>query len=140
MARGNWVFDPHIGGGKITDAVRQETVARIERHAAAKYAGRYTRLDIRFRGSLCYIDAFTEPEVPSAELLELSGETAELYRERLRSLPTHLCRLRFFSSDRWSVAFYTYSHNKYEPTFFESGSEFGTPEQGFDIGAVYLTD
>ena len=140
MARGIWSFDPHVGGVKATDAVRRETVARIERHAAAKYAGRYTRLDIRFRGSLCYIDAFTEPEVPTAELLELSGETAEQFRERLRSLPTHLCRLRFFSSDRWSVAFYTYSHNKYEPTYFDNGSEFGTPEQGFDIGAVYLTD
>jgi hypothetical protein len=27
---------------------------------------------------------------------------------------------------------------KYEPSFFDSGSWTGTPEEGFEIGAVYL--
>ena len=140
MPRWIWVLDPHSGGGKITDAIRRETIARIERHAAANYAGRYTRLDIRFCAAFCYIDAYTEPGEMSAKMLDLSRETAEEYRERLRALPTHLCRLRFFGIDRWSVAFFPYSHEKYEPTFFDNGSLYGTPEQGFDVGAVYLTD
>jgi hypothetical protein len=59
--------------------------------------------------------------------------------ERLRSTPTHLCRLRHFGPDRWSVAFFTYSNERYEPCFFQSGKPFGTPEEALDIGAVYLT-
>ena len=39
-----------------------------------------------------------------------------------------------------SMAFYTYSHEKYEPCFFDSGSDHGTPEEAFEIGAVYLQD
>ena len=37
-----------------------------------------------------------------------------------------------------TVAFYTYSHERYEPTFFADGTDHGTPEEAFDIGAVYL--
>jgi hypothetical protein len=138
MGGRGWVFNPHVGGSKIPEAVRRETVARLERHAAAKYAGRYSRLDVRFRGSLCYIDAFTEPEEPSAGLLRITGETAEQYRERMRATPLHLCRLRYFTADRWSMAFYTYSNERYEPCAFHNGTFFGTPEEGLDIGAVYL--
>ena len=51
----------------------------------------------------------------------------------------HLCRLRYFAGhQRWSVAFYTYSHERYEPTMFPSGEPFGTPEEGFEVGAIYL--
>ena len=38
----------------------------------------------------------------------------------------------------WSIAFFTYSHQRYEPTLFASGEPFGTPEEGLDVGAVYL--
>jgi len=38
----------------------------------------------------------------------------------------------------WSVAFYTYSHERYEATFFPSGQLYGTPEECLDLGAVYL--
>ena len=37
------------------------------------------------------------------------------------------------------MAFFTYSHERYEPCFFPSGKQFGTPEEAFDVGAVYLT-
>jgi hypothetical protein len=138
MAKRVWVVDPHSGGVKIPETVRRETVARLERHAAAKYAGKYTRLDVRFRGALCYIDAFTEPEEPAEELLRITGETREQFMTRLREAPLHLCRLRHFSKDRWSLAFYKYSDEKYEPCFFHNGTFFGTPEEGLDVGAVYL--
>ncbi len=86
----------------------------------------------------CYIDAYTEPDL-SGKPWAHTGETREQFVERMRSTPTHLCRLRHFTADRWSVAFYTYSHEAYEPTFFASGEDNGTPEEGFDVGAVYLT-
>jgi len=80
------------------------------------YAGTYTRLVLRFRGQFCYIDARMKDEA---------------------SL-THLCRLRHYDRDRWSVSFFAYSSEKYELTILASGDFFGTPEEGFDIGAVYL--
>ncbi len=136
-----WVYDPHSGGKTIPPEVRKRTAARIEKHAQAKYAGKFTRLDIRFRGALCYIDAFTEPDEPDKELLKITRETREQYRERLGNNPLHLCRIRYFGDeDSWSLAFYTYSHERYEPSFFESGKDHGTPEEAFDVGAVYLTD
>ena len=61
--------------------------------------------------------------------------------ERLRTTPVHLCRLRYFGNeDEWSLAFFTYSNEKYSPCVFETGSFFGTPEQAFDVGAMYLRD
>jgi hypothetical protein len=37
------------------------------------------------------------------------------------------------------VDFFTYSHMKYEPCVLMSGEWLGTPEDGLEIGAVYLT-
>ena len=134
-----WVFDPHSGGVKIPPSVQADVRTRLERHAAAHYAGLYSRLDIRFRGALCYMDAFQEPSPPSPDFLKSMGETKEEYMDRLRSCPTHLGRLRYCGGERWSYAFFTYSNEKYEPAIFPSGEWFGTPEEAFDIGASYLT-
>jgi hypothetical protein len=123
---------------KIPPAVRARTVQRIESYAAEHHAGTYTRLGIRFRGALCYVDAYVEPEEPSAELLEVTGETREELLERLRSNPLHLFRLRHFSEDRWSMAFYIYSQETYEPTFFANGTFYGTPEEAFEMSAMFL--
>jgi hypothetical protein len=61
-------------------------------------------------------------------------------RQRLLNTPLHLCRLRYFGDeDRWSLAFFTYSHERYEPCVFDSGEFHGTPEEALDVGAVYLT-
>lgn len=69
------------------------------------------------------------------------GESREEHLARLRSIPTHLCRLRYFGDeDRWSMAFYTYSHETYEPCFFDNGAWHGTPEEAFDTSAVYLNE
>ncbi len=57
--------------------------------------------------------------------------------ERMRKYPLQLCRLRHCSEDRWSVAYYSYSHERYDDTFFESGQDIGTPEEGFEVGAMY---
>ncbi len=75
------------------------------------------RIDVRFRGALCYIDAYRNS----------SGA------------PIHLVRVRYFSGrDAWTLAFYTYSHEKYEPCMFPDGTWHGTLEDAFDVGAVYL--
>jgi hypothetical protein len=132
-----WFRDPHSGGSKIPEALQAQTQQRLLRHATKNYAGSYARLDIRFRGPFCYIDAYQEPD-PAAKPPRGSGETATEFRERLRNTPTHLCRLRYCGNDQWSLAFFTYSHEKYEPCVFGSGSFYGTPEEGLDVGAVYL--
>jgi hypothetical protein len=134
-----WVYDPHAGGVTIPAAVRRRTEERIRAHANAHHAGLFTRLDIRFRGALCYIDAYTEPPAPPAALLRTLGETREQYLERRRNVPLHLCRLRYFGNEEgWSLAFYTYSHDKYEPCTYPDGTHHGTPEEAFEVGAAYL--
>ena len=52
-----WVFDPQSGGVKIPPAVQERTRQRILAYAEKHYKGKYTRIDVRFRGPLCYIDA-----------------------------------------------------------------------------------
>ena len=136
--RRQWVFSPHSGGVNIPPAVRARTTERIEKYAAQHYAGKYTRLEIRFRGPLCYIDAYIEPEEPSPRMLEVTGETRQQFLQRLRAAPPHLCRLRYFVEDRWSMAFFTYSNERYEPSVFANGSSHGTPEEAFELAAMYL--
>ena len=134
-----WTRSPHSGGSRIPPAVQVQTRQRILAHAAAHYAGSFTRIEVRFRGAFCYIDAYREPDPPTKDLLGTRGETKAQYYERLRNAPIHLCRLRYFAArQRWSAAFYTYSHERYEPALFPSGDVLGTPEEGFDLGAVYL--
>ena len=114
-----WHYNPHVGGVKIPPTVQERTRARILAYAATQYAGRYDRLDVRFRGALCYIDAYRNSS----------------------TRPIHLVRLRYFTGDdRWSFAFYTYSHERYEPSVFPNGTFHGTPEEALAVGAVYLSD
>lgn len=139
MPRKVWVYDPQSGGVKIPEKVQSRIDTRILAHAEKHHAGKYTRIDVRFRGKFCYIDAYTEPYVPEDYDADLYGKSRNEYIERLRNTPTHLCRLRYFGDeDRWSMAFYTYSHETYEPCVFDSGSWHGTPEEAFDTSAVYL--
>lgn len=137
-----WDFDPDSGGVKVPETVKQRTEARLREVAAGEFAGRYTRLDIRFRGVFCSVDVYTEPEPPGPNWPPPNWpETTEQYLERLRNTPTHLCRLRSFGpGDRWSFGFYTYSNERYELSIFPSGDFFGTAEDALRIAAgVYLS-
>ncbi len=140
MPRKQWVRDPNSGGVKIPEAVKTRTKERILRYAEQHFAGRYTRLDIRFRGQFCYIDAYTEPDVSPGWPPPDWPETREEMIERLRDTPTHLCRLRYFGKeDAWGFAFYTYSNEKYELSIFPSGDFYGPPEEAFHVSAeMYL--
>jgi hypothetical protein len=138
MPRGGWVFDTDSGGVKITDPVKRRTEARIRQVAAAEFSGHYTRLDIRFRGQFCYIDAYTEPEALADNWPPPDWpETCDEYIERLRNTPTHLCRLRYFGAD---FGFYAYSSQRYELSMLSSGEFLGTAEEAFPVAAgMYLT-
>jgi hypothetical protein len=138
MPRKVWTFTPHLGGVKISPATQAEVIKRIIDHATKNYAGKFTRLNIKFKGALCYIDAYKEPVIEKGDPPKWMRVTREEYIENLGNTPTHLCRLRHFDKNRWSVAFYTYSNEKYSPCVFPNGDWFGTPEEAFDIGAVYL--
>ena len=140
-ARKQWVFAPDSGGTKITEALKTEIKQRIERVAQRRFKGKYTRLDIRFKGQFCYIDAYKEPQVMKGWPPKDWPETREEFYERLRNTPTHLCRLRYFSDDRWGYAFYTYSHEKYELSVYPNGEFFGKPEDAFVASAeAYLNE
>ena len=142
MARKVWVYDPHSGGVNIPDRIKQRIRQRILDHAESHYSGKFNRIDVRFRGKFCYIDAYLEPFVPVDDYdPDLFGKSREERIEFLRNIPTHLCRLRYFGDDdRWSLAFYTYSHNKYEPCVFNDGNWEGTVEEAFDTSSVYLIE
>ena len=136
-----WVFDPDSGGKKIPEVVKRRTEDRIRRYAEAHFAGRYTRLDIRFRGQFCYIDAYEEPEPLGPNWPPPDWpESREEYLERLRNTPTHLCRLRYFGDEeQWGFAFYSYANERYELSVFPSGEFQGTPEEAFQASAeAYL--
>jgi hypothetical protein len=124
----------------IPEAVRRRTKRRIQDYAEAHHAGRYTRLEIRFRGQFCYIDAYTEPMLPSPDWLVAAwGVTPEEYLERLRKTPTHLCRLRYFGDEeRWEFALFTYSRERYEEAVFPDGDFYGRPEDAFEASTMYL--
>ncbi|PYU92165.1 MAG: hypothetical protein DMG25_12625 [Acidobacteria bacterium] len=111
-----WVFDPQSGGQNIPRAVQEQTRERILAHAAKTRPEKASQVRIRFHGPFCYIDA-QEPDSPYL---------------------MHLCRLRYFRPDNWSLAFYTYSNERYEPCVFGSGDWMGTAEEAFEIGALYL--
>lgn len=139
MAQNMWVFDPQSGGVPIPKSLYSAITQRIQGYAAKKYQGKFNRIDVRFKGRFCYIDACVEPDVPENFNAELYGETREEHIERLRKMPEPLVRLRYFGDiERWTAAFFTYSGERYEPCVFESGEWFGTLEEAFDIGAVYL--
>ncbi len=130
---------PDAGGTTIPSAVRQETERRIRQYAERRYAGTFTRLWVRFHGALCYIDACVVPEPPSRGLLRALRETRQEYVDRLRQLPLHLCRLRYFGGRKiWSMAFYTYSNERYELCTFPNGTFYGSPEEAFEVAAAYL--
>jgi hypothetical protein len=80
---------------------------------------------------------YTEPNV-APDRGPVGGETEVEWIERLRNTPIHLCRIRFLGSEeRWGFAFYTYAHERYEPSFLLTGSPQGTPEEAFATSTLF---
>ena len=123
MALRVWQFNPHAGGRSIPESVRRATTAAIIEHGKQHFAGRYAEIVIRYGAQFCYSEARLEPAPASAA----GSDSLEL------------CRLRFFGPDRWSLAVYSYAHERYEPSVFGDGEFFGRAEDGFDLAAnLYL--
>jgi hypothetical protein len=83
MQRKTWVYDPQSGGIKIPLKIQPLIRQRILQHAAKHYAGKYNRIEVRFRGQFCYIDAYTEPYVPKNHNAKLYGVSREAHIERI---------------------------------------------------------
>jgi hypothetical protein len=125
------------GGKGIPPTVQARLKTRVERYAQQHLSGKFTRIEVNFRGANAYIDLYAEPEGPFGD--PASGETVDQYMERLRNTPTHLCRLGYRGSEEfWRFAFYTYAHDKYEPSFLVTGSPVGTPEDALDTSTMGL--
>jgi hypothetical protein len=139
MSPRQWMFDPDSGGVKIQEAIKSRTENRIRHYAETHLAGRYARLDIRFRAQFCYVDAYTEPELPGPDWPPPDWpESREGYLERLRDTPVHLFRLRYFGNEEeWGFAFYSYANDKYELSVFPTGEFLGTPEVALETAAGF---
>jgi hypothetical protein len=123
-------------GSTIPAGVQARLQARVEQYAREHLAGRYTRIEVAFRGSNAYIDLYTEPEPPFGD--PAPGETREQYMESLRNTPTHLCRLGYQGSEElWRFAFYSYAHERYEPSVMIAGLPVGPPEDALDAATLW---
>lgn len=112
-----WYYNPQTGGTKISERMYDDIRSRILRHGKKLYPKNISTLNVKIKGQFCYVDAH-EPG----------------FKE-----PMHLCRLRYFSAkDEWSLAFYAYSSEKYEPCVLSSGEWCGTLEEAFETGSTYL--
>ena len=110
-----WYLDPQSGGNKIPPIMYENIVTQINSYAAMRpWASKY-QLKARFRGYFCYLDAVEE----DGTIFPIG-------------------RLRYFSMGSWSLAFYTYSNERYEPCLFASGNWFGSIEEAIDICESYL--
>ena len=112
-----WYFDPQSGGQDIPPMVQEQIRDRLLRYVERSRPQRKWQLVIRFQKQFCYLDAL-EPD---------------------SAIPTYLCRLRYFGQERWSLAFYTYSNERYQPCVLNSGQWYGSVEEGFETSAVYLS-
>ncbi len=110
-----WYYDPHSGGQKIPPKIYDKLRSLV--HAYEKTRPWYPKhsLKLRFRGQFCYVDGCEEGKEPFP-----------------------LGRLRYFSEISWSLAFYTYSNERYEPCLLPNGTATGTMEQGINVCEMYL--
>jgi len=114
-----WVFNPHAGGVKISSLRKAEIENRIKRYANEKLKTKCDGVEVRFRGALCYVTALqNEPD-------------GNKYR-----FP--LCRLRHFDLEKWSIALFTWSNERYEPCILPSGEWFGSVEECLELGTTFL--
>lgn len=111
-----WYYLPHSGGAKIPPQIHDSLRSKV--HAYEKTRPWYPKykLNLRFKGQFCYIDACEDGKKPFP-----------------------LGRARYFSENNWSLAYYTYSNERYEPCLLPSGKDSGTLELSLQICETYLS-
>lgn len=93
-----WVYDPHSGGNKIPVKLHETFVQLAHDFEKTRPWHTDVNLSLRFRGQFCYVG------------------TQHINDEQIWPLG----RLRFFDKDRWSVAIFLYSNERYEPDGMET--------------------
>lgn len=111
-----WVYDLHSGGNKIPSNIKQKVYDQIESYERKRPWYPKISLKLRFKNQFCYIDTVHD------------GDTHTF----------QLCRLRYFDKDSWSLALFTYSHEKYEPCVFFDGEMEGTVEAALKICEPFI--
>jgi len=98
-----WVYDPHSGGIKISQKQHQEICRQISSYEQTRPWYPSIQLKTRFSGQFCYISTVEDNK---------------------NTMP--LCRLRHFVLERWSLAVFTYSNDRYVPLNFSGEKDQGT--------------
>lgn len=111
-----WVYDPQSGGNKIPPQIHKALCAQAEAFAKARPWHPRIQLKLRFKNQFCYVDTVEEGD------------------ERL--LP--LCRLRYFDQDKWSLALFTYSNERYSPSLFSDGKWEGTFDAALGMSELFI--
>ncbi len=113
----SWVYSPQSGGIKLTPSKQSMFLQKAEAFEQTRPWFPVFQLKLRFKNQFCYLDALK------------SGE--------LKAFP--LCRLRYFRDNIWSMAFYTYSNQRYEPCYFRNGTWEGSLEEAVEMCEMYLS-
>jgi len=111
-----WCYDPHSGGQKIPSRSYDQFTKRVHAFASSRPWSSKVQLSLRFKRQFCYLD-ITE-----------SGETEA----------SPLARLRYFRDEYWSMAFYTWSHMRYEPCALSNGKWEGTIEEAIATCEAFI--
>ena len=111
-----WVYSPQSGGIKITPSKQAKFLQQAEAFARTRPWFSTFQLKLRFKNQFCYLDAV----------------------QRNTAKPFPLCRLRYFRNNVWSMAFYTYSNERYEPCYFKNGTWEGSLEEAIEMSEMYL--
>ena len=107
--------NPVSGGIEIPPTMYSAISKQVDVYAATRPWHDTFQLNLRFKNQFCYLDA--------------SEKNDDIFP---------VGRLRYFGSDKWSLAFYAYSHERYEPCVFLHGEWFGTLEQAISVCEIYL--
>jgi hypothetical protein len=113
-----WVYNPQSGGCKIQEKHHEKFRHQAEVFSKTRPWSSTYQIILRFKSQFCYLDALKKGEVSAFPI----------------------GRLRYFRDNVWSLAFYAYSSEAYEPCLFNSGEWEGTLEEGISACEVYLDD
>ena len=109
-----WVLDSSSGGIKIPPSAYADITNRVNAYASSRPWSLSYKLQLRFKGQFCYVDS-----------LENDGTISPLGR------------LRYFQMEKWGLALFTYSNDRYEPCLLPQGM-FGTLEEAISVCEFYL--
>lgn len=111
-----YVYDAQSGGNKIPPQTHDAICKQAGSFARARSWYPRIQLKLRFKNQFCYVGTIEEGD------------------ERLFPL----CRLRYFDKDRWSLALFTYSNERYSPSLFSDGKWEGRFEAALEVCEPFI--